>query len=202
MDRVPLHVLGFNFRDEGQIETLEDPARREIAGRIFPHTIWIDSVPSHISRYLVTPPQRIREVERREDRDGEMTVREIDTPKGKLRAVTRRDRRTLTVWTVKYPVEDMEDIRKIISVPWELPEDLAPPGDLSPDVEGRRVVYTHILALRLRGRDDALPGLPAPLRHRAQPRPRAYGGVQEEGPLGLRCNSFPAGDRRGLDGGM
>ena len=144
VDRVPLHVLGFNFRDEGQIEILEDPARREVAERIFPHTIWIDSVPSHINRYLVTPPQCIREVERREDRDGETTVREIDTPKGKLRAVTRRDRRTLTVWTVKYPVEDMEDIRKIISVPWELPEDLAPPGDLPPDVEGRRVVYTHI----------------------------------------------------------
>lgn len=147
VDRVPIHLLGFNFSDRKQIASLEDPARREIAERIFDQTVFIHSVPSYINRYLVTPPQRIRVVERKEDKNGLILVSEIDTPKGKLKAVTSRNRISgNTTWTVRYPVEEMEDLEKIRSIPWELPERLKPldPKTLPPDPDGRMVIYTRI----------------------------------------------------------
>ncbi len=147
VDRVPIHLLGFNFSNREQVASLKDPARREIAERIFDQTIFIHSIPSYINRYLVTPPQRIRVVERREDENGLTLVSEIDTPKGRLKAVTSRNKISgNTTWTIKYPVEEMEDIEKIRSIPWELPERLKPldPETLPPDPDGRRVIYAHI----------------------------------------------------------
>jgi uroporphyrinogen-III decarboxylase len=147
VDRVPIHLLGFNFSNREQIASLKDPARREIAERVFDQTVFIHSVPSYINRYLVIPPRRIRAVERREEKDGVKVISEIDTPKGKLRAVTSQNRISgNTTWTVKYPVESMEDIERIRSIPWELPERLEPldPEELPPDPDGRRVIYTRI----------------------------------------------------------
>ncbi len=69
----------------------------------------------------------MREVDRRE-RNGETIVTtRIDTPKGPLTAVTGRNDLSDTTWTVKYPVESLDDVDAIRSVPWELPPDLAPP---------------------------------------------------------------------------
>jgi uroporphyrinogen-III decarboxylase len=50
------------------------------------------------------------------------------------------------VWTTKYPVESLDDIEKIRSVRWELPENLAPPdtANLPPDFAERSLLQTHI----------------------------------------------------------
>jgi len=145
-DRVPLQVLGFDFGKRENIANWGNSARREIAERIFGYTINTFSVPSHINRYLVTPPQRIRVVAREQEKNGVTTINEIDTPKGKLRAITTRNNVSSTTWTIKYPVEDTEDIAKIRSIPWERPKNLSPfdVDTLPADAEGRRIIFTRI----------------------------------------------------------
>lgn len=118
----------------------------QIAHRVFAHTTYFVSCPSHVNRYLVTPPQRIAET-LREEKDGHVrVVSEIDTPKGTLTAVTGRNATTNTVWTIKYPVESLEDIERIRSVPWELPSGLAPPdvSRLPSDFAERGVIHTRV----------------------------------------------------------
>jgi hypothetical protein len=125
-DRVPLVLEGCQFASRAEIDALQDAALAEIASRVFEHTSYSVICPSHVNRYLVTPPQRIADVGR-EERNGQVRViSEIDTPKGPLTAVTGRDSATHTTWTIKYPVESPADIEKIRSVPWELPSGLAP----------------------------------------------------------------------------
>jgi hypothetical protein len=137
---------GFHYRSRAEIDAHPDPARREIAHRIYEHTAHHVQIPSYINRYLVTPPQFIREVRRETKGDTVAITSEIDTPKGKLTAVTERNAITNTVWTVKYPVETLEDAEAIRSVPWELPERLAPPdpSTLPLDFDERCVLETRI----------------------------------------------------------
>ena len=145
-DRVPLILDGFDFASRAEIDAEPDPAKREIAHRIFDQTIHFVECPSFVNRYLVTPLQFIRET-RRDVEDGTVTIRsEIDTPQGRLTAVTRRDSVTDTTWTVKYPVESLKDAERIRSVPWKLPVDLAPPDlvTLPPDFNERGVLTTRI----------------------------------------------------------
>lgn len=145
-DRVPLMLDGFHFASRADIDADPDPATREIAHRIFDQTAYQVECPSHVNRYLVTPPQFIREIAR-EERGGGVTITSaIDTPRGRLTAVTRSDPLTRTVWTVKYPVETLADVDRIRSIPWELPSDLAPPDPaaLPPDFGERGVLTTRI----------------------------------------------------------
>ncbi|MHC4502742.1 MAG: uroporphyrinogen decarboxylase family protein [Planctomycetota bacterium] len=143
-DRVPLVLPGFECRSREGLEAVRDPRRREVAGRVFDQTTFEVGVPSYINRYLVTPPARMRS-ETKALPDGTKETRgAIDTPKGELTFVTRTDAQT--TWTVRYPVEERADIEKIASVPWELPEKLAPP-DMEALPEGfteRGIVRTGI----------------------------------------------------------
>lgn len=142
-DRVPLFLQGFCH---GSPEEVREPAEREIVERIISETHFQMTTPSHVNRYFVTPPQRIK-VLTREEREGEVTVTsEIDTPKGPLIAVTGENATSRTTWHIKYPVETLEDVEKIRSVPWELPRDLAPPDTaaLAPEAAARGVVITHV----------------------------------------------------------
>jgi len=145
-DRVPLQVLGFDIGNRENIPNMRDSARKEIAARIFEHTTCTFSIPSHINRYLVTPPQRIKAVANEQEKSGVRNMREIDTPKGKLTAITARNNMSNTTWTIKYPVEDIDDIAKIRSIPWERPPNLASfdASALPADANGRRVIYTRI----------------------------------------------------------
>ncbi|KPJ61801.1 MAG: hypothetical protein AMS15_05770 [Planctomycetes bacterium DG_23] len=129
-DRVPLMLDGFLFANQAQIDADADPARREIAHRVFDYCASFVVCRSYVNRYLVTPPQFIDEVSREEQNGDVIVTSEIATPKGKLTAITTQNPLTRTIWTVKYPVASLDDIEKIRSIPWELPPDLAPP-DLS-----------------------------------------------------------------------
>jgi len=127
VDRVPLVLEGFHYASP---EAAEGPGKREILERVGDQLHFFHGCPSYVNRYFVPPPQRIQETDR-EKRNGHVIVtREIDTPWGSLNAVTGRNTSTNTTWTLKYPVESLEDVEKIRSVPWELPPNLAPP-DLS-----------------------------------------------------------------------
>lgn len=131
-DRVPLLLLGFESRSRKNLEAVRDRRRREVAERIFDETTFGVGVPSCINRYLVTPPERMRSETKALPDGTKETSGTVDTPKGKLTFLTRTDAQT--TWTVKYPVEARGDIEKIASVPWELPEKLAPPDmDTLPD---------------------------------------------------------------------
>jgi hypothetical protein len=88
----------------------------------------------------------MREIHR-DEANGDVTVTtEIDSPRGKLTAVTSQNRITHTTWTTKYPVESLEDIEKIRSIPWELPRGIRTPDTsrLPPDFPERGVTYTGI----------------------------------------------------------
>jgi hypothetical protein len=129
-DRVPLMLDGFLFTSRAKIDADRDPARREIAHRVFDYCASFVLYPSYVNRYLVTPAQFTGEVSRQEQNGNTTVTSEIATPKGKLTAITAQNSLTRTIWTVKYPVESLQDIEKIRSVRWELPLNLAPP-DLS-----------------------------------------------------------------------
>jgi len=145
-DRVPLDAEGFHFVTREEIDALEDKARAEIAHRVFDETPYSVNVGSGVNRYLVTPPQFWRQATREEKNGEVVTTSEIDTPKGKLAAVTSSNPITNTSWTTKYPVESLEDIGKLRSVPWELPTGLGPPDSskVPEDFEKRGVVRTSI----------------------------------------------------------
>ena len=123
-DRVPLVLDGFQYASRAEVAAECDLAKREIARRVHDLTTYTHETPSSINRYLVTPSQFVREV-RREVQPGKVVVySEIDTPGGKLTAVTSRNPTTDTVWTVKYPVETIREAEMLRSVLWELPASL------------------------------------------------------------------------------
>jgi hypothetical protein len=66
VDRVPLKLEGLYFADKDEAR---DPGKREIVERTHDQVHFFHSWPSLISRYLVTPPQCTREVERVVDGD-------------------------------------------------------------------------------------------------------------------------------------
>ena len=140
-DRVPLVLEGFHCATRDRLDAFDDGARRRIAQRIYDQTAALVDCNSFVNRYLVTPSQFIREVSRDRAGDGVRVTSEIATPKGRLTAVTATNPQSETVWTVKYPVESLEDVEKIRSVPWEMPERLAPPETSRlPDGFGERLV--------------------------------------------------------------
>jgi hypothetical protein len=130
VDRVPLVMPGFTFVSREAIDAHPDPRRREVAHRIHDWVAYDLQVPSYINRYLVTPPQRIRQ-EVVALANGCQEIRgTLDTPKGTLTFVTQFDPVSDTTWTVEYPVKTLHDLETIASVPWELPDGLAPPAEI------------------------------------------------------------------------
>lgn len=145
-DRVPLELEGFRFRTREAVDALADSGRCRIAHRVFDETHYGVHCSTFINRWLVTPPRFIRETSRREG-DGEVErTCEVETPKGPLTAATVTNALSDTVWTRKYPVESLEDIDRIRSVPWEVPEGLAPPDldNLPDDFHERGIVTASI----------------------------------------------------------
>jgi len=145
-DRVPLMLEGFLFASQAQIDAERDPAKREIAHRVFDYCASFVLCPSYVNRYLVTPPQFINEVSREEQNGNVAVTTEIITPNGKLTAITTQNSLTKTTWTKKYPVESLDDIEKIRSLPWELPPNLAPPdpSKLPSDFYERSLLRTGV----------------------------------------------------------
>lgn len=145
-DRVPLVLPGFICRSRGDVQKIGDPLRRKIAQRTLDETNFRVQVPPYINRMLVTPPQRIRTKQERLPNGNRRTLGTIDTPLGELTYATEWNPLSQTGWQVKYPVETMEDIKKIASVPWELPAKLTPPNlDSLPDeFYERGILSAHI----------------------------------------------------------
>ena len=145
-DRVPLVLPGFSCRSHEDVAKIADPLRQKIAQRVIDETEFRVQIPAYINRMLVTPPQRIHAEQKHLPNGNRRTLGTIDTPLGELTYVTEWDPRSRTGWQVKYPVENEEDIKKIASVPWELPRNLSPPElDNLPDGFSQRgLLTTHI----------------------------------------------------------
>lgn len=142
VDRVPLDLEGLFYSSREALEAEQDSLKRDVASRVFDEMHFFHQLPGFVNRYLVTPGKHIREVSFQE-KDGEvLRTTEIETPKGKLTAQTGRNAISNTGWTLKYPVESLEDIEKIRSIKWERPERLAPPDltNLPADFDHRGVV--------------------------------------------------------------
>jgi len=149
VDRVPLDLkklggINSQITSRRKLEEIEDPGYKEIATRVYDKTVNPIKVPSFVNRYLVTPPKFIETREGREK--GELVLnKEIDTPKGLLKAKVKRNEESKTTWHVKYPVESLEDIEKIRSIPWSCPEGLSPPeNDIISQSSDKEIVKTSI----------------------------------------------------------
>jgi len=143
VDRVPLAIDGFNFRET---QPDADPGKREIRARLDGQLHYFHGYPSFVNRLLVTPPQRMKEIARKEENGDVIVTTQIDTPKGILTTITGQNKLSSTTWTLKYPVESLEDLEKLRSVPWELPPELKP-ADVSnlPDIFWQRgITNTYI----------------------------------------------------------
>ncbi|MCP4402365.1 MAG: hypothetical protein GY801_34295, partial [bacterium] len=158
-DRVPLDLLGFNGHNSPTVDgfidfpsyqepfRVNDPGRAEIEKRIRGQITIQYPIHSHVNRYLVTPPQRVQETVVKQTAGETVIHRTVDTPQGPLMAVVAHDKDNIeTIWTRKYPVETLEDLKKIASVPWELPEHLQAPDSehFKDDPIGRHVYYTYV----------------------------------------------------------
>ena len=145
-DRVPLELAGFQFASRREIDAHPDPLRREIAHRVFDEQTFLVEVPSTINRYLVTPPQHIHMADASLANGNVRTQGTIETPRGRLTFVTEYSPRLETAWTIKYPVESREELKWLASIPWELPDGLAPPdlSDIPADFDRRGVMVTRI----------------------------------------------------------
>jgi hypothetical protein len=146
-DRVPLVVPGCLVPSADSLEQIEDPLRRTIAERIARQMHFDVGVNSHVNRYLVTPPHRIRSESEALPNGRRRAHGVIDTPRGELNFLTEWNPESpQTTWTLKYPCETYDDIDKIASVPWELPEGLRPPqlDDLPADFAERGIVRTGV----------------------------------------------------------
>jgi uroporphyrinogen-III decarboxylase len=128
VDRVPIILHGLGCQSHSDIAKMGNPFRQRLMERIIDETHFTAQVPSYINRMLVTPPQRIRTEDKALPDGNIQTLGIIDTPKGNLTFESIWDPRTQTSWMVKYPVESVDDIEKIASVPWELPVNLNPPN--------------------------------------------------------------------------
>lgn len=60
--------------------------------------------------------------EERHERDGIVRTTEIDTPKGKLRMISRRDPAMMTYWQIEPLIKSNQDIDRLLSMPPERPE--------------------------------------------------------------------------------
>lgn len=148
-DRVPLDLAGIQFASPEDKARIQDPLKREIADRGFDLTHFFFIIPSYVNRILVTPPQRISTSLADLGNGNRRTEGVIDTPKGKLTFVQEWSEHLQTGRQVKYPVESREDLEKIASVPWELPECLEPPivaeiGKQLADTADRAVICTRL----------------------------------------------------------
>jgi len=140
-DRVPLVLEGFGFNGREEIETIDDPLRRELAERVYPHVNGRVHVGGGGNRYFVTPQQAMTHDAHTEPDGTVVTTTRLDTPAGELTAVASQNPITRTSWHNKYPCESLADIEKIRSIPWQMPPKIAPPdtSDL-PDAFGERSI--------------------------------------------------------------
>jgi hypothetical protein len=144
-DRGPLVLPGFEFTSREAIDTHPDPQRRVLAHRVFDQVAYRVQVPSHMNRYLITPPQRIRTETTVLGNGHHETHGIIDTPGGDLTFTTRHDVVSDTTWTLEYPVKTLADIDRIASIPWELPAGVAPPtGERPAGFADRGILATQI----------------------------------------------------------
>ena len=145
-DRVPLQLPEFQFSSREEIDAHPDPLRQQVARRAFENQVFRVVVPSYINRYLVTPPQFISTRSEGLPNGNTRTYGHIDTPKGELTFITEYSPSSDTSWSVKYPVESVQELEVIASVPWELPEELAPPDieDFPEDFQRRGILSTGI----------------------------------------------------------
>jgi uroporphyrinogen-III decarboxylase len=126
VDRVPAMFTSFTVPFRERVEGYRDPAMRDIMYRIYDDSAAFVGHDSKVNRWMVTPPRYIHEISAETVGDCERTTSEIHTPGGILTAITEINTISQTEWTIKYPVESLDDLEKLASVPWELPEELEP----------------------------------------------------------------------------
>ncbi|MCF7943705.1 MAG: hypothetical protein K9L21_04675 [Spirochaetia bacterium] len=160
-DRIPLDVFGFNgYRTPMALGLKgfnlyaepyacpQDPARRRIEERLSDISAVQHPVSAGVNRFLVTPSQRIKETILHQDETRIVYKQIIDTPKGTLSAVLERRADSVdNIWTIEYPVKNPDDLEKLASIPFELPENIETLDEetfASIAVDNRSITYSYM----------------------------------------------------------
>ena len=78
------------------------------------------SAGAHFNRIIGIPPGHTRNEVEEVDANTRRTRTTIDTPKGELFGIKEQHRGETTSWTVKHYVENMEELDKLRSIPFEV----------------------------------------------------------------------------------
>lgn len=128
VDRPPIWLReGFEFHDPAGADDFArgwqaDPVYRAFCEEVRVHCAlrvpW--SPGGHFNRTLAIPPHRITSEVEHVDADTRRHIQTIDTPQGPLTAVRETHRGEATSWTVKYPVETVDDLSALRAVPFDV----------------------------------------------------------------------------------
>jgi hypothetical protein len=134
------------FKSRADIAELDDPLRRQVAERVHDYVSFEVGAPSCLNRMLCIPPTAVRTETEDLPNGHRRSHGTISTPKGDLHFESEWSPESQTSWTLKHPVESLDDVEKIRSVPWEIPDALAPPNmdELPAGFEDRGVLVTRI----------------------------------------------------------
>ncbi len=135
----------FLFATHNAIDSYEPNSyKREITHRALDHCPMVLTWPSYQNRYFMVPPKNINTESLQLNPTLKKNNITITTPLGDLYAVTYQN--TYTRWHDRYPVNSFEDIEKIRSVTWELPQLLEPPNleKIPFDLKGQYILTTRI----------------------------------------------------------
>ncbi len=160
-DRVPLDIFPFNgyrtpnalglkgFESFDEIYASDnDPIRESITTRLVDKTTIQHGISAGVNRYMITPNQRIKEEVIHRSPDKVVFKQTIDTPKGTLQALLERRAGSVdNIWTIEYPVKSFDDLEKLASIPFELPDNLEVIDRSTAEsitADGRSLLYTYI----------------------------------------------------------
>ena len=119
VDRVPISLYEFDGFYDGWIRNY--PRYVEILeyaeGKTDKMYFWAPSDGKPVLFYGVLDKQHIKRVTW-QDKGSAYTKTVIETPKGQITTISRRDKGVHTSWRIKHFCEDEEDARKILSLPY------------------------------------------------------------------------------------
>ena len=125
-DYVPILLKNlFRYSSKGDIDNESDPGKREIAMRLFDHTISIVEYPDPgVYPHIVGPAGSFENIE-----NGKEVISKLHTPKETLTSIIGWNNQTKTHWCSKHFAGSIADLERIIEIPWELDPALSPPID-------------------------------------------------------------------------
>ncbi len=124
IDYVPILLKNlFHYSNKADIDREPDTGKREIAMRLFDHSVFLVEYPdAGVYRYIIAPPNCWKNIEKGQD-----LLSKLHTPSGALTSIIEWNNQTKTHWCSKHFAESIDDLKRIVEIPWEIDTSLKPP---------------------------------------------------------------------------